>query len=88
MKISVDGHEYVMELDDRYGQNAVRVFQEPYGLIAEAEVDHNMEQICVDYSEYEGDSSDDVFHTTYSYWEYTTPEELAAWMVATHPEHQ
>jgi len=86
MKITVDGHEYTVERNTRDGVETVTVTIGYGDVVATAEIVHNVELIAVAYECY--DSSEEILTSSYPYYEYTTAEALARWMVATHPEHQ
>ena len=90
MEVSVDGHKYEVEhTPASLGQPEwVVVWDCNTELVADAEVDHNCEHVEVDYH-WRADPTGMEQRASYSYpyFEYTTPEELARWLVATHPEN-
>lgn len=73
-----DGIDYTVqhELSIAGMPERVLVWGPNEALIATAVIDHNMEQIHVEYV----DSTEDA---SYNYFEFTEVEELASWMVAT-----
>jgi len=74
-----DGIDYVVQHETPFAGNPERVlvWAGDESLVATAIIDHNMEQIHVDYEGFGLESA------SYNYFEYSDPEELASWMVAT-----
>lgn len=78
-KITVDGHDYLVQSQESNiaCEERVYVMDVDHKPFASAIVSHDWEQVSVDYED------DDIENTTYPYFEYTTPEELATWIAAT-----
>lgn len=78
-KITVDGHEYLVQAQESHIACEERVYllDPDYAPVASAIVSHDMECIQIDYEDIDAES------TTYPYFDYTTPEELATWIAAT-----
>ena len=76
MQITVDGIKY--DVDFNHGiinVDTLAVFDMDENLVGSAEIDHNAESIDIQREDGEEDS--------YNYHEYTTPEDLAEWIVST-----
>lgn len=76
-KITVDGHDYEVE-HVKYSSSQEDVYVRDVNgeVVGSAEVYHDLEQIVIIRGENE-DGGD------YSYWNYKTPTDIAAWIAAT-----
>lgn len=74
--IIVDGIQY--QIDFNHGiinVDTLAVFDMDDNLVGSAEIDHNSESITI--------QRDDGDEDSYNYHEYTTPENLAEWIIST-----
>lgn len=81
LKITVDGIDYDVEI--AHGGDVITV-SDTEGRVASAEFDHAVETVAFSYFTPEegciGEASLDALYRE-------TPEELARWLVSTHPSH-
>lgn len=78
--ICVDGCTYEVEHTTGSSSEMIVVWDIHATLICDAEIDHNSESIAISYH-----YPLETVESSYSYYEYTTPDDLASWMVSTMP---
>ena len=84
IEIVVDGIDYNMYEDSAPGIDNITVKDVNDQFVADAIIDHNLEQIVIQYF----DNGNRVLTNNYSYYEWlmlNSAVELSVWMVSTHP---